>query len=220
MKYLIIVLSLCSIAVHAQYTIQPYGDMQGTPLKEIKYENVTGTPYFLDFWSKGKVTTKSGKNYVDMSLKYDIMNDKLIFQGEGGNMMYFAEPVSTFEITDAGLSTSYKFINGLPIIDGLNQSSFFQIVASGKISLFKRIYKKITESTGYGSATVNKSFKNYSTYYVLQNGNLSKISINKKSLIELLPNKEKEITDYLKKEKTDFKHDSDLNKFFTYLNEQ
>ena len=213
-------LSFCSIAAHAQYTIQPYGDMQGTPLKEIKYENVIGTPYFLDFWSKGKVTTKSGKNYLDMPLKYDIMNDKLIFQGDGGNMMYFAEPVSTFEITDTGLSTNYKFINGLPIIDGLNQSSFFQIIASGKISLFKRVYKKITESTGYGSASVNKSFNNYSTYYVLQNGNLSKISINKKSLIALLPNKEKEITDYLKKEKTDFKQDSDLNKFFTYLNEQ
>jgi hypothetical protein len=220
MKYLIIVLSLCSIAVHAQYTIQPYGDMQGTPLKEIKYENVSGTPYLQDFWSKGKVTTKSGKHYVDMPLKYDIMNDKLIFEGEGGNMMYFAEPVSAFEIADTDLSTSYKFINGLPIIDGLNSSSFFQTIASGKISLFKRVYKKITESIGYGSATVNKSFNNYSTYYVLQSGNLSKISINKKSLIGLLPNKEKEITDYLKKEKTDFKQDSDLNKFFTYLNEQ
>jgi hypothetical protein len=220
MKYLIIVLTLCSIATHAQFTVQPYGDMQGTPLREIKYENVSGTPYFLDFWSKGKVTTKSGKNFADMPLKYDIMNDKLIFQGAGGNMMYFVEPVSSFEITDADLSNHYKFTNGLPVTDGLNAASFFQIIASGKISLFKRVYKKITESKDYGSATVNKSFDNYSVYYVLQNGSLSKISINKKSLIGLLPNKEKEITDYLKKEKTDFKEDKDLNKLFTYVNEQ
>jgi len=194
--------------------------MQGTPLKEIKYENVTGTPYFLDFWSKGKVTTKSGKNYVDMPLKYDIMNDKLIFQGEGGNMMYFTEPVSTFEILDIGQSTSYKFINGLPITDGLNPSSFFQIIASGKLSLFKRVYKKITESTSYGSATINKSFNIYNSYYILQKENLIKISLNKKSLIGLIPDKEKEITEYLKKEKIDFKQDSDLNKLFNYLKKE
>lgn len=218
MKFLIIVLTLCSLAVHAQFTVIPYGDTQGTPLREIKYENVSGTPYFLDIWSKGKVTTKSGKHFVDIPLKYDIMNDKVIFKGDDGNIMDFLEPVSTFEITDANLSNSYKFTNGLPITDGLNASSFFQVIANGKISLFKRVYKKITESKDYGSATVNKSFDSYSAYYVLQNGNLSKISINKKSLIGLLPNKEQEITDYLKKEKTDFKQDSDLKKLFEYIN--
>jgi len=219
MKYLIIVLSLYSIATHAQFTVQPYGDMQGTPLREIKYENVSGNPYFLDFWSKGKVTTKSGKNFGDMLLKYDIMNDKLIFQAKGGNIMYFVEPVSTFEIADADLSNHYKFTSSLPVTDGLNAASFFQIITTGKISLYKRIYKKITESKEYGSATVNKSFDTYSTYYVFQNGSLSKISIDKKSLIGRFPNKEKEITDYLKKEKTDFKDDKDLDKLFTYLNE-
>jgi uncharacterized membrane protein YgaE (UPF0421/DUF939 family) len=148
------------------------------------------------------------------------MNDKVIFKGDDGNIMDFLEPVSTFEITDPDLSNTYNFTNGLPITDGLNASAFFQIIASGKISLYKRVYKKIIESKDYGSATANKSFDNHVAYYVLQSGNLSKISINKKSLIGLLPNKEKEITDYLKKEKTDFKKDSDLNKFFAYLNEQ
>jgi len=209
-------LSLCSIAVHAQFA----KDIQGTPLREIKYESIDGTPYFLDIWLKGKVSTKSGKHFVDIPLKYDIVNDKVIFKGKDGNIMDFLEPVSTFEIIDADLSNSYKFTNGLPITDGLDASAFFQIIASGKISLYKRVYKKTTESKDYGSATVKKSFDNYMAYYVLQNGNLTKISINKKSLIGLLPNKEKEITDYLKKEKTDFKQDSDLNKFFTYLNEQ
>lgn len=220
MKYLIVLLSFSAIVAHAQYIVQPYGDMQGTPLKEIKYENVEGTPYFLDYWIKGRVTMKSGKKYADMPIKYDTMNDRLIFQAENGNIMYFTEPVSAFEVNDIATSTNYKFTNGLPAIDGQTQSSFYQIITPGKISLFKKPYKKISEHTTYGSATVNKSFDLRNDYYILQNGNLAKINLNKKSLLALVPNKEKEITDYLKKEKTDFKQDTDLNKLFTYLNEQ
>ncbi|WP_293309971.1 hypothetical protein [Pedobacter sp. UBA5917] len=219
MKYLIILLSFCSIVAQAQYIVQPYGDMQGTPLKEIKYENVDGTPYLFDYWIKGKVTLKSGKQYKDMPIKYDVMNDKLIFQAENGNMMHFTEPVSAFEINDIASATNYKFTNGLPATDGQNLNSFYQLIASGKVSLFKKPYKKISEHTVYGSATVNKSFDLRNDYYILQNGSLSKINITKKSLLAIAPNKEKEITDYLKKEKTDFKQDTDLNKFFNYLNE-
>ncbi|MGM9474982.1 hypothetical protein ACS5PU_01080 [Pedobacter sp. GSP4] len=220
MKYLIIMLSLCSVAVHAQFVSERLGDMRGAPLREIKYENVSGTPYLLDFWSKGNVTTKSGKRYADLQLKYDIMGDQLIYQDAGGNPMYFVDPLSAFEITTVDSSANYKFINGLPAIDGLNQASFFQLIATGKLTLLKRVYKKITESKEYGSATVDKSFNTYSGYYVLQNSALSKISINKKSLLGLAPDKEKEITDYLKKEKIELKEDKDLSKFFAYLNKQ
>lgn len=218
MKYLIIILSFCSIVTHAQYIVQPYGDMQGTPLKEIKYENVDGTPYLLDYWIKGKVTLKSGKQYADMSLKYDVMDDKLIFQGENGNSMYFTEPVTAFELSNISSGRSSKFVNGLPAADHYNNLSYYEVIFSGQISLLKKTSKTITENKEYGSAVVNKSFKTTNSYFSLSDGKFSKITLNKKTITTLFPSKEQQLSDYLKKEKIDLKNDGDLERLLEYLN--
>ena len=217
MKYLFLILSLLSLKSYSQYAISPFGDVQGTLLREIKYEDVTGTPYLFDYWSKGKVTTKSGKHYVDMPLKYNIIDDKLIFQQENGNLMYFAEPVTAFELPNSDLSTSSKFVNGLPAVDRFNASSYFEVIFAGKISLFKKTYKTIAESKQYGSAVTNKSFNITENYFVLYDDKFLKITPNKKTISGLFPAKEQELNEYLKKEKIDLKADQDLKKLFEYL---
>ncbi|TCD22112.1 hypothetical protein EZ456_18390 [Pedobacter psychrodurus] len=218
MKYLFLLLSLISIKSYSQYALSPFADAQGTLLREIKYEDVTGSPYLFDYWIKGKVTTKSGKHYVDMPLKYNVMDDKLIFKHENGNLMYFAEPVTEFELLNPELNISNKYINGLPAIDHFNSASYFKVIFSGQTSLFKKTNKKIIESKQYGSAITNKSFNTTNSYFVLSNGNFLKITPTKKAILVLFPSKEQELNNYLKKEKIDFKQDSDLKKLFEYIN--
>jgi len=218
MKYLFLVLSLISLNAYSQYALTPFAEVQGTQLREIKYEDVTGSPYLFDYWVKGKVTTKSGKHYADMPLKYNVMDDKLIFKNENGNLMYFAEPVTAFELLNPDLNISDKYINGLPAVDHFNNASYFEVIFSGPTSLFKKTNKKIVESKQYGSAVTNKTFNTTNGYFILKDGNFAKITPTKKTILALFPSKEQELNEYLKKEKFDLKNDSDLKKLFEYLN--
>lgn len=207
---------LMPFVAKAQYEILPFGDVIRTPIKEKKYTDVEGTPYLIDKWSKGKVTLKNGKRYQYDSLRYNLMDDKLVFI-DAGKMMHFAEPVAEFEIND-GKTGNLIYKNGLPAVDALNTSSFFQIINRDKIGLYKKVSKSITESKQYGSAVVNKTFNTTYSYYSLKNGIFSKIVPNKKSILALFENKENQLNEYLKSQKVDFKNDADLEKIFTYLN--
>lgn len=218
MKFLFLLLTFISLKSYSQYALSPFADVQGTLLREIKYEDVKGSPYLSDNWALGKVTTKSGKHYADVPLKYNVMDDKLIFKHENGNPMYFVEPVTAFELNNIISGTSAKFVNGLPGTDHYNASSYYEVIFSGQVSLFKKIGKVITESKEYGSAITNKSFNTTSNYFVLSDDKFSKITPNKKTISILFPSKEQQLNDYLKKEKIDLKNDDDLKKLFEYLN--
>ncbi|MFC3562126.1 hypothetical protein [Pedobacter jamesrossensis] len=217
MKIFLFILLFFSIAAKAQSEIKPFGDIRGTPLTLVKYTDVVGSPYLYDFWVKGKVTLKNGKKYSNDSLKYDVTDDKLIFKNDDGSLMHFADPVKEFELLNKDLSIS-RFVNGLPPSNGFSAETYYQVIAEGKIPLFKKTSKFITESKQYNSASATKLFNTTYSYYYLQNGNLIKISPNKKSIIALFGLKDEQLTEYIKKEKVDFKKDEDLNKLFTYFN--
>jgi len=217
MKNLLFLLLFLSSGAMAQYEILPFGDVIRTPIKEKKYTDVEGTPYLAEKWSRGKVTLKNGKRYQYDSLKYDLMDDKLVFV-DAGKMMHFAEPVAEFEINDAKNGSTLIYKNGFPPTDALTQASFFQILNNDKIGLYKKVNKSITESKQYGSAVVNKTFNTTYSYFSLKNGIFSKIVPNKKSILALFEDKENQLNEYLKNQKVDFKNDNDLEKIFTYLN--
>lgn len=217
MKNFLFLILFFSVAAKAQLEIQPFGDVKRTPLMVIKHTDVEGSPYFYNFWVKGKVTLKNGKSYSNDSLKFDLVDDKLIFKNDDGTLMYFAEPVGAFDLLDKD-SKVLHFKNGLPASNGLNAESYFQIIYDGKIPLFKRTGKFITESKQYNSASTIKSFNTIFNYYTLQNEALIKVSLNKKTIVALFGIKEEQLNDYLKQEKIDLKKDDDLNKLFTYFN--
>jgi len=217
MKNFLFLLFFFSVAANAQSEIQPFGDAKRTPLTVIKYTDVEGNPYLYNFWVKGKVTLKNGKIYSNDSLKYDLIDDKLIFKNDDGTLMHFAEPVRAFDLLSKDLKVLH-FRNGLPAPNGLNSESYFQIIYDGKIPLFKRTGKFVTESKQYNSASTIKSFNTTYNYYLLQNEALVKVSLNRKTIITLFGIKEDQLNDYLKLEKIDFKKDEDLNKLFTYFN--
>ncbi|WP_316734807.1 hypothetical protein [Pedobacter aquatilis] len=185
MKNLLFLLLFLSFGAKAQSEVLPFGDVIRTPVREKKYTDVDGSPYLIEKWSKGKVTLKNGKHYQYDSLRYDLMDDKLIFV-DNGKMMHFAEPVSRFDLKDAKNEKLLSYKNGFPPVDALNSDSYFQIISNDKIGLYKRVNKSITESKQYGSAVVNKTFNTTSSYYSLKNGIFSKIALNKKSIFSFI----------------------------------
>lgn len=219
MKLLIIASLFVSLGATAQVTSPLFTDSKGSIIKGKAYGNIVGSPYLVSDWTKGAIKTNSGKILREILLKYDIAGEKLLFQTSNGDSMYFAEPVIEFEIMPTGSSVPLKFTNGGPAGSEIQNKGFLQNISLGKINLYKKYNMSIIESKGYGSQSGDKSFNPSATYYLSKDGKLSKISPSKKSVLVLFPNKEKEISEYLKNNLINFKNDEDLRKLFDFLNQ-
>ncbi len=219
MKILLFTVAMFASSVAgAQVVSSPYiVDEKGAPIKAKKIENVTGSPYLYENWASGKVKTVSGRTFKDLELKYDVIDDRVIFKNSDGSSMYFSEPIAEFELKLADGKTE-TFISGLPAGEKITNKSILQCVAPGKIGLYKKHSMNMIASKGYGAQNVSETYNASSSYYTLIGDKWTKISPSKKSVIALLPSKEAEISSYIKNEKIDFKQDGDLNKLFSYIN--
>ncbi|RZK77279.1 MAG: hypothetical protein EOO92_13170, partial [Pedobacter sp.] len=139
-----VTLHLSASTVNAQFIFVP--DQNGKPLTDAKYENLTGTPFYLDTWTKAEVKLANGEIVKPNEVKYDVVSEKLLFKLEDKIFEFYPKVASFTLITDQGNKT---FL----IKNESKGSGYFEVLASGKIKLFKRLRKNILETKGYNSAT-------------------------------------------------------------------
>lgn len=205
---LLIVICLVWGSANAQIAVS--GDaLGGTPLSGQAYMNVKGSPYLLDNWEKGSVTLASGKKFENLDLKFDQVINQVIFQDVDGSMKAFSQPIVAFTIGKD--INEHQFQRGL---DGV----FYEKLASGKVTLWKKNHKTIIDEKPYGSASVQRNVLNNNTYYVGDVAQLTKIKTDKKSVLELLADKAVDIEAYMKKEKLNPKTENDLVRVIFYYN--
>jgi hypothetical protein len=206
---------ITAISLKAQ-TYQTYvHDIDGKPISLRNYTNVTGSPYLNDTWNKGSIITESGKTFVDIQLKYNIVEDVIYFNSDKNEPKLFVEPVKSFEFDNDGIRKNFS--NGFPDVDNFNYSTYYQILYKGaKASLLYKNSKYITEAKAYGSATIEKKFTDNSSYYILRNGSMEKFKPSKKEILALFNDKSNEVNSYLKKSDIDFKNNADLAKVFDF----
>ena len=212
---LIIVGALLSILssqdAFAQVTTQnPYGRYS----TEKTIDKVTGSPYLSDTWDLATVKTAGGAILKDLKVKYDLMDDLLYFKSSDDKVMVFNQPISEFKIVEEGL-----FRNGFnnPLYGDVN--TFYQVIFDGKVKLLKRKKKSFTEVLNYNEASPVKKINTQMFYYVMGvTGTFQEIKLNKKSIIDSMKDKQKEINEFLNQSKVDFKSDKDLFILFNYYN--
>lgn len=181
--------------------------------------DVSGSPYLFNYWSKGTIKTSSGKIQREMSLKFDVSQEKLLFQTSEGDSMYFAEPIDEFELLSSNSPIPLKFTFNFPASYNIASKGFIQNISTGKISLYKKYNISIMESKGYGAQSVNKNFNPTTSFFIFKDGSLTKFFPSKKNVLVLIPNKEAEITEFMKKNTINFKTDEDLKKVFDFINQ-
>lgn len=194
-------------------------DVSGRPIVGNIYENVTGSPYLSADWISGSVELTDAKVYNNVSLKYDEINDDVIFKGKDGVAMA-ADNVKQFKLAPYGdVKDSTLFRSGFPAVKSNTVKGFYEVLVDGKVKLLKKTSKRINTSREYNSASVDKTVIASSTYYLFtQNGNMIFISKDKKSILKELTGKEAELNTFISAEKLNLKNDADLAKLVTYYN--
>lgn len=188
-------------------------DVNGRPIRKGIYENVIGSPYFSDEWSKGDITLANGNTYEGVMIKFDLIENVLLFQNKEGEPMELVHPVHTFSIKGGQV----VFRNGFPPVDNFSSNAFFQVLIDDDVKLLKKTDKVIREEKAYGTATITKKIIENTNYYVVNGNQITKVK-NFKTLSGVLPGKEEVLKNYIDEKRLSLKNEKDLIIVVKYYN--
>lgn len=207
------------INAHAQYI----HDYQGKAYSEQNYTNMVGDPYLIPRWFEGSVQFVD-KKPITVKLKYNLLNDQLLFQNaRDSSAMVFIDPVKSFSFNMFKIDESdlapLVFTDGYPAIDAQTPTSFYQVIADGKVKLLKRYRKIIRTDQAFNSATATQSFEMINpVYYIVTGGTIARIKPGQKAIMTALGDKADKLQAYIKGTSVNYKSDAELSKLFNYYN--
>lgn len=165
---------------------------------------------------KANLYTKTGKLSGDFKYKLLLHFNRLFYQEPSGADMEVVSPIYKveFEMPNGSITV---FEKGFDPIDGLDQNNFYQILANGKLRLLMdtKFETETKQVFGTGAVTTTEKLVNF---YAAAGTKLVKIT-KEEHVLALMIDKATEMTAFIKKEKTKFRKQSDLEKLFNYYNQ-
>ena len=182
------------------------------------YSGIDGSPYLDESFHP---ITIDGYNKTLPAVRYNAYEDEMEFKN--GNNLNYVSKQDDMKIKLTDLGKTYFLTNYL--YDGKNTKGYLvEIVGIGKYKLYKKEKIQIVE---YNNNTTNTYFKNKNPYFerekdiflINDNGTYRKLPKNIKETATLLNISDDEsVQKFVKENKINFKNESDLIKFFNFLN--
>lgn len=174
---------------------------------------IKGSPFLFDEWFSGEIKTKLGNTYPNMKIRYEAYSDQLYFLSEENLERVVArEKIDFFQFNDSkGFSYLFKHIP---------YHGFVQVLYENDILLYKKIKKEIKkapESNGYNNTVKNDEFIKNEIYFIAPSRTEIIKSVEKKNqYLEIFSEYEKQLNQFIKKNKVKFKEDVKLIQLVQY----
>ncbi|KAA3438136.1 hypothetical protein [Rufibacter hautae] len=196
-----------------------------------RYEGVKGSPYFLESWAPGEIEIKAnntGKTEVikDLKLKYDVFSNLLVavIPQSKDTLQIGTQPVISFrlDVPTGDNKLEFRRIKEARELDPALSDAFFAVLydsQNGKATVLKRIAKKKIEANFKGPYSAGQNYDEIvdeTSYYVVANGKMKKVKLNRKSLLEAFPEKADQIKSFISSQKLAMSSEADLIKAVTY----
>jgi len=165
---------------------------------------------------KANLYTKAGKLSGEFKYKLLLQFNRLFYQDPTGADMEVVSPIYKVEFEMPNGSTTV-FEKGFDPIDDLNQNNFYQVLSDGKLRLLMDTKFQTETKQVYGTGAVTTTDK-LINFYAAQGTKLVKIT-KEDQVLALMSDKTAEVNAFIKKERTKFRKQADLEKLFTYYNQ-
>jgi len=230
-KYIIIASLLCSsiivqaqtnaIATTGKWGTQIFlGDVNGRAF-ENRYADVNGSAYLFPSFKFANITLTDGRKYANVKARLNLVEHEVNFIASNGDEGYIGKGlvsvIAMNDTTKQGIK-AYVFQSGFPKIDNQTIIHFYQVLATGKLSLLKSINKNIEERLNEMSGEKSKEFAVRENLYVFINGEMKRVKKEKSFFLELLADQKGTITTYIDANKLNFKNEEQLQKLIEYYN--
>jgi len=188
--------------------------------EEVSYEKIEGDPFIYKDFVPGSLYLKTGEN-IPLNFRYDIFKGEIQF-GNKDEIYALINPESISSV----LIDSLRFVytGYLKSSGDLNsvENSWFILKKDGRCKLLIRKNLRLQAATPpkpYQEEGSPAKFINIrDTYYLQPEGKSASKIDNKKNLIDLLSDKNGEISSFIKANNLDVKEIDDLTKIISYYN--
>lgn len=197
-------------------------DVAGRPIYLKLEYNVQGSPFYPDQYYKANVFLKSGKIYKDVPVRFNIEQNLVLFKQQNGTENVAITPISKIIFTDTsnGGEVAYKvFENGFSPVDSLSETTFYEVIQSGKIKLLKYRVVRFTDQKGYGQASITRIFEQKEIMFLCKaDGKVVKMEKGKESFLSYISDKQTEIGSFIDKNNLKCRKEVDWKKIVAYYN--
>jgi len=184
-----------------------------------RYEGVTGTPYAFADWFPGDVFFNTKERYHFNALNYNTVNKKLLFKDPDTEQPTYLNKY----IVDFFTIYRYDTLVFVPLtLPGESDLSFVRVIYEGNSSAYWQYDKEFIKADYKGGYSADRRYDEYidrpNIYLRLnEGGELLKVRKSKKALAELFSGREKEMSAYIKENKTDLQNPADIKKMMMYF---
>jgi hypothetical protein len=182
-----------------------------------RYKEIKGYPTLLKAYCPGEVLLTSGVRVKQDSINLDVYHSDLLVKKGKDTMIIIKGMVVAFTMKSPTSEMNFEKIR-----DPLGNDLFFEVLVKGKLNLYKRTTKTISEPTGVddGYSTSRKhSIFVQSIKIFIQKENAEMIELkNKKVLLSQYPDREESITKFMKENGLGVKDEAELAKVVEYIN--
>ncbi|WP_347374550.1 hypothetical protein [Aequorivita sp. Q41] len=180
------------------------------------YLNTDGTyRYFIDYdYTKGSVVYNN-QYYVNVSLKYDLLDDNLLTHSEDNLSVFNVKLIPSFIDTFSIYNHNFVRLDATGL--DISANGFFEVAYVGnELELYIKHTKRKKEKAL--SSGIQYRFTNANFYVLKSNGNYTIVS-SARDLIKLIPEQEEQIRTFYKSYKALYKSnpDSFMTKLILYL---
>lgn len=191
--------------------------ISGDYSKMLEESDIDGSPFLNDEFINGNIYTELKQQFVDVPLRFNIYNDQVEFKTGENKIQAIATPEIVDKIEFGEYTMFYlPFTNVKKVRKG-----FFILIEPGKASLFYKpqvAYKNATQPGAYQDAEPAKFIRQADIYYIKVEPGEAKLVSTKKDLVNLFPDRNKEIAAFIKKNKIKTNKVESLTSLVQYYN--
>lgn len=179
--------------------------------------DIEGSPYFTEDFVEGSVYTTSKVHYQDIPLRYNIYNDEMEFKSPEGGIAAIAAPEIIEKITFGEHTMEYIPFTNLKKI----RRGFFILLEEGNAKLYARLnvdYKAPEPAAPYKDPEPAKFIEKPYSYYIRIGMEAAQKMESKNDVEAVFPDHQKEIADFIKKNKVRHRNEKKLKELVNYYN--
>lgn len=185
-----------------------------------RYQGMKGHPFVKNAWENAQIVSVDGKVYQDVPLKYDVYSNLAVVKNSKGDSI-ITEVLNIQEFTFK--SSKMTFVKE-PLLDNSDNIKNYgklyeQLYKGNKVALLKNHRKVLLQADYQGGYSANRRYdelvEEYD-YFLKKTGTIEKIKLNEKNLLKSLSDKEKELKEFLKKEKLNLKTEAGVLRLLQY----
>ncbi len=219
MQKLLLIKAFLVLSLAAKAQVYLTDAATGKPYQTGIYSDIQGSPLLFEDWKVSHATDKYGTTFLDVMIRFDLYNNKFFYNYNGTSYTFVTE-ITEFELFPFFGDTSTKMIfkKGFTVPDKLTPDKYVQVLAEGKVTAIKYLYKTIDETTEYNVPGKVKNFGSRMTYYFIKDGVTTSQKPNSKLLAELLKDKWAAVDAYMKQNSMSAKNEDDCIRAIAYYN--